>query len=149
MSDLRKAAQQALEALKIAEAGLADIGDADREPGDDVAWCEARAADALAAPRSAIIALRAALAQPEPEPDESVIFYRCKGCASAYESDCPASCDCMTKAGFLKVKYFTHQSKHRPLTDEEMKRVCVEAWSFDPYEIARAIEKAHGIGGEV
>ena len=28
MNDLRKAAQQALEALKIAEAGLADIGDA-------------------------------------------------------------------------------------------------------------------------
>lgn len=32
------------EALRIAEAALADIGDADREPGDDVAWCERRAA---------------------------------------------------------------------------------------------------------
>ena len=33
-------------ALEIAEAALADIGDADREPWDDVAWCEARAAQA-------------------------------------------------------------------------------------------------------
>ena len=33
--------------LTYAEAALADIGDADREPGDDLAWCEARAAEAL------------------------------------------------------------------------------------------------------
>lgn len=57
--------QQALDALVIAEAGLADIGDAGREPGDDLAWCEARAAQALAYPRAAIIALREAIAQPE------------------------------------------------------------------------------------
>lgn len=38
--------QELLEALKLAEAGLADIGDADREPGDDLAWCERRAAAA-------------------------------------------------------------------------------------------------------
>jgi hypothetical protein len=63
MNDLRTAAQQALEALVIAEAGLADIGDADREQGDDVAWCEARAAAALEGPRAAITALRDALAQ--------------------------------------------------------------------------------------
>jgi hypothetical protein len=41
-------------ALEIAEAALADIGDADREPGDDVAWCEARAAEALPAARAAL-----------------------------------------------------------------------------------------------
>ena len=62
---LREAAQAALEALVIAEAGLADIGDADREPGDDLAWCERRAAEALEAPRKAIAPLRAALAEPE------------------------------------------------------------------------------------
>tara|TARA_R110000868_G_scaffold284131_1_gene544610 strand:+ start:1522 stop:2073 length:552 start_codon:yes stop_codon:yes gene_type:complete len=39
----------------------------------------------------------------------------------------------------------TAPPQRKPLTDEEMKRVCVEAWSFDPYEIARAIERAHGI----
>lgn len=36
-------AERLAEALRIAEAALADIGDADREPGDDVAWCERRA----------------------------------------------------------------------------------------------------------
>ena len=42
-------------ALEIAEAALADIGDADREPGDDVAWCEARAAEALPEVRAVLI----------------------------------------------------------------------------------------------
>jgi hypothetical protein len=36
-----------LDALKFAEAALSDIGDADREEGDDLAWCENRAAMAL------------------------------------------------------------------------------------------------------
>jgi hypothetical protein len=38
---------QLLAALAYAEAALSDIGDADREPGDDLAWCENRAAEAL------------------------------------------------------------------------------------------------------
>lgn len=42
------------EALRKAEAALADIGDADREPGDDLAWCEARAAEALPVVRAAL-----------------------------------------------------------------------------------------------
>ena len=41
-------------ALMIAEAALADIGDSDREPGDDTAWCERRAARALPAVRGAL-----------------------------------------------------------------------------------------------
>jgi hypothetical protein len=41
-------------ALKTAEAALADIGDATREPGDDLAWCERRAAQALPAVRAAL-----------------------------------------------------------------------------------------------
>ena len=55
--------KMALDALKFAEAALADIGDADREPGDDLAWCEARAAEALPQTRAAIAALQA-----EPQP---------------------------------------------------------------------------------
>jgi len=46
--------RQMLEALGVAEAALSDIGDADREPGDDVAWCERRAADALPRVRAAL-----------------------------------------------------------------------------------------------
>lgn len=51
-------ARDLLEALRTAEAALADIGDADREPGDDVAWCEARAAKALPEVRAAIESAR-------------------------------------------------------------------------------------------
>ena len=40
--------------LAYAEAALADIGDATREPGDDLAWCEARAAEALPRVRAAL-----------------------------------------------------------------------------------------------
>lgn len=46
--------EELLEALKKAEAALSDIGDAEREPGDDVAWCEARAAQSLPFIRAAI-----------------------------------------------------------------------------------------------
>jgi hypothetical protein len=41
-------------ALKIAEAALSDIGDADREEGDDLAWCERRAAKAIPVVRAAL-----------------------------------------------------------------------------------------------
>jgi chromosome segregation ATPase len=41
-------------ALKTAQAALADIGDADREAGDDLEWCERRAAQALPAVRKAL-----------------------------------------------------------------------------------------------
>ena len=40
--------------LAYAEAALADIGDADREPGDDLAWCEQSAAQALPRVRAAL-----------------------------------------------------------------------------------------------
>jgi hypothetical protein len=45
-----------LAALKYAEAALADVGDAEREPGDDLAWCEDRAAQALPRIRKLIAA---------------------------------------------------------------------------------------------
>jgi len=38
---------QLLDVLSYAECALGDIGDADREPGDDLEWCEGRAAEAL------------------------------------------------------------------------------------------------------
>jgi hypothetical protein len=57
MKDEKRAADDAeRDALVIAEAALADIGDAEREPGDDLAWCERRAAQALPAVRAALSA---------------------------------------------------------------------------------------------
>lgn len=65
-------------ALVKAEAALADIGDADREPGDDVAWCERRAAEALPA-------LRAILASSPPAPEQPA-------CTQRGECDCIGQC---------------------------------------------------------
>jgi hypothetical protein len=47
-----------IRALELAEAALADIGDADREQGDDLAWAEARAAQDLPRIRQALILWR-------------------------------------------------------------------------------------------
>ena len=55
----RKRAEAATDALKTSEAALSDIGDADREPGDDLAWCEARAAQDLPTVRAALAGLGA------------------------------------------------------------------------------------------
>ena len=62
------------EVLLFAEAALADIGDADREPGDDLAWCEARAAEALPRVREALMRTSAPAAPPQREPltDEQI-----------------------------------------------------------------------------
>jgi len=46
--------QKLREVLQVAEAALSDIGDADREPGDDLAWCERRAAQSLPLIRQAL-----------------------------------------------------------------------------------------------
>jgi hypothetical protein len=43
-----------IRALELSEAALADIGDADREPGDDLAWAETRAAQDLPRIRHAL-----------------------------------------------------------------------------------------------
>jgi hypothetical protein len=43
-----------IRALELAESCLADIGDAEREPGDDLAWAEARAAGDLPRIRQAL-----------------------------------------------------------------------------------------------
>jgi hypothetical protein len=51
---LRTANVDLAAALVIAEAALSDIGDADREPGDDVAWCERRASIAIPIAREAL-----------------------------------------------------------------------------------------------
>jgi hypothetical protein len=56
------------EALQVAEAALSDIGDADREPGDDLAWCERRAAQNLPLIRQALALPAAAPAVPQGEP---------------------------------------------------------------------------------
>jgi hypothetical protein len=77
---------------------------------------------------NAITALRTALAEPEQE----------QACSNTY------GCECS--------KHYTHPPQRKPLTDEEIEDVIAEWWRDDlkmKYkELARAIEHAHGIGGE-
>ena len=76
----------------------------------------------------AITALRAALAEPEQEPDGISWLKRDSG-------------------------YFTAPTPRKPLTDDEM-RECAQAMNAEPLaegwpeliKFARAIERAHGIG---
>jgi hypothetical protein len=58
--------EQLIRALELAEAALADIGDAEREPGDDLAWAEARAAQDL--PRIRAVLARWGRSAIEPVP---------------------------------------------------------------------------------
>ena len=53
-------------ALELAEAALSDIGDAEREPSDDLAWAEARAAQDLPRIRRALARWGRPAIEPEP-----------------------------------------------------------------------------------
>ena len=114
--NLRQAAQQALEALEKVKT------DADKQPPVypwDIwrMWVD-----------RAITNLRAALSEPEQEPDGISWLKRDSG-------------------------YFTAPTPRKPLTDEEM-RECAQAMNAEPLaegwpeliKFARAIERAHGIG---
>jgi hypothetical protein len=125
---LREAAQQALEALEANRANWKEKTDA-------------------------IVALRTALAEPEQEP----VAWRYELATAIFESGeysgwrCTISEKepCAPENSIRNLQpLYTHPPQRKPLTDEEMKRVCAETFSYDPYVIARAIERAHGIGGE-
>ena len=70
---------------------------------------------------NAITALRAALAEPEQEPDGISWLKRDGG-------------------------YFTAPTPRKPLTDEEIFEIYKRVDSMDYLEFSRAIERAHGIG---
>jgi hypothetical protein len=80
-----------IRALELAEAGLADIGDAERELGDDLAWAEARAARDLPRIRQALNLWRdqtaaAPVVQPEPEAKrDAVIAAVAEALGNAYD----------------------------------------------------------------
>ena len=129
MSDLRQAAQQALEALEQ----FSEISDF--TPASAV---------------HAITALRAALAEPEQEPPPKMRLLPCCGYhdgRAVFWNRFNGVVQCHS----CGQQYAPHPPQRKPLTDEELKPIA------DQYEIvfggwvtdfARAIERAHGIGGE-
>ena len=115
-----EALKLALEALVTAEAGLADIGDADREPTDDLAWCEERAAQALAKPRQAITALREVLAQElfgNSEQLEPVAYINVEKRSLEWAS--PTRWLTPTVAKMERVALYTSPPQRQPLTEEK------------------------------
>ena len=120
MTTLREAAQQALEALKMIDNAMP-----------------------FPVAKHAIKQLSDALAEPETEAETYKRLYELRG--KALERPC-------FHCGYKPKKIYPMEQRtepeRKPMTDEEMKRVCAETFSYDPYVIARAIERAHGIGGE-
>lgn len=171
---MKEALKLALEALVVAEAGLADIGDADRDPTDDLAWCEKRAAQALAIPRQAITALREALARPEhpeqmarlgwqyvecpacgsegarafPKPEEQPVAWVCYGALYKHDIDFDEDVVNAIPVGSL---LYASPPQRQPLTDAEIWQMvndCSFNRDLHADKFARAIEAAHGITGE-
>ena len=111
MSDqLRKAAQMAYNALS-------------RDPADPIFVGET------------IDKLRAALAQPEPEP-----------AAWIRQRDNVLALNDGGLFGSDWTPLYTAPPQRKPLTEEEMDKIWFDAKGFE--SIVRAIERAHGIGGE-
>jgi hypothetical protein len=50
--------------------------------------------------------------------------------------------------GVICTPLYTTPPERKPLTDEEIVKICMNCWRVTPSDIyfARAIEKAHGIG---
>ena len=125
MSDLRAAAQQALEALE---------------------W----AADLRNCP-SAIAALKFALAQPEQEPVAWMFTENEKyGNAVVLKKHKPKTYD---SNWWSMTPLYTAPPQRKPLTDEEIDRITDAQWASNNHKpvyaahraYARAIEAAHGI----
>ena len=141
MTTLRKAAQQALEALEFYE-----------HRGID--WCYAD--------KEAITALRAALSEPEPRNQCGETCERAKLCATcARDIEKPeqepeqntVTCVC---GAVWEGNLMVHAPRQRkPLTEPELHEINPtwpapgQHWEYeDVLEFVRAIERAHGIGGE-
>jgi hypothetical protein len=133
--NLRQAAQQALEAM-------ACMRDMVAHP-DNLQFID-----------NAITALRTALAEPEQEPPPKMRLLPCCGYhdgRAVFWNRFNGVVQCHS----CGQQYAPHPPQRKPLTDEEIddiwNRYCDElgeASINDAHDIARAIERAHGIGGE-
>ncbi len=94
----------------------------------------------------------AALAEPVQEPvanDDKVI---CPACCHQFRAIPPNVQQMMLDAGFEPP--FTTPPQRKPLTDDEIKKLLIEhagmtvVFSEVDLRFARAIERAHGVGGQ-
>lgn len=100
--------------------------------------CNCGADNANAEIDKAITAIREVLAQPEQAKQAKPVAI----VDSTITGHIDWLCTFFPKQG---TKLYTSPPPRQPLTDEEIKTVCAETWSYDPYVVARAIEAAHRI----
>lgn len=142
MTTLREAAQQALEAMEELQGGCTDSDDGTVEA--ITVWCP-----------EVITALRTALSEPEQEP--VAYLYHDAGVpedAHPWLHSTMLVLAADRRPGLRgETPLYTHPPQRKPLTDEEI----VDLWAdvsmdyddqINIIEMARAIERAHGIGGE-
>mgnify|MGYP000063579408 CR=1 FL=1 len=94
---------------------------------------------------NAAAALRAALAQPEPEPVALNLAYTKQLIAALYENSDPVSVDAANEFERL----LTAPPQRKPLSNDEIKKLhhLIDWANAHTYkDFARAIEAAHGIG---
>lgn len=137
MTTLREAAQQALDALE----GWNNYG--------KWVWPESALEQAKRNTTEALNVLREALAQPEPEPVGYMPVYELSRLQSGHDGRL-RSAKFGASALDWDVAVYTTTPQRQPLTDEEMRAL----WENHGYKsalcmrFARAIERAHGIGGD-
>ena len=112
-------------------------------------------ADHEAKLEAAIAALREALAAPQPEPVAWALRLGITQRVMVDFTENSLQADNWRDKQCDVIPLYTHPPQRQPLTDMEIARLCVwsltEAERIDStpaYALARAIEKAHGIGGD-
>lgn len=157
MSNLRQAAQAALEALTESVDLVQHDYDNDWRHGMPTRAGQLKGSlDALNAHKAAIDALRAALAEPQPEPVAWAHRYSDDGpLRTLRDSELDAIDDVAIVGGTARVVplYAAPQAQH-PLTDKQIDAAYCESQNQDlrpqdksrVFAFARAIERAHGIG---
>jgi hypothetical protein len=98
---------------------------------------------------SALEFLRTALAEPEQEPLPKMRLLPCCGYhdgRAVFWNRFNGVVQCHS----CGQQYAPHSPQRKPLSDEEIDAVCAPLGfaQLSPREVARAIERAHGIGGE-
>lgn len=134
-----------LRALELAEAALADIGDGDREPGDDLAWAESRAAQDLPRIRRVLNVWRdhVTLAQPEavgPTDEQLKVAYW-----EAFVEAAPCGADESWLAGLRAVARLGRPTP-QPIPPSER---LPEAVGPTPSDVAELFYRHMGEGSEV
>jgi hypothetical protein len=146
---LREAAQQALEAKQVPLIELLESVPADARMVYEHGQFHSQNIPVGRLCHEAVAALRTALAEPEQEPVACVT-----GAYAGHFTVVPTNPALVLTTG---MALYTHPPQRKPLTDEEIRDIAKQyalglAFPYNgpttPELFARAIERAHGIGGE-